>query len=116
MRTWLAVAILASELVSADAFARDSDANVCGYAKDNDQRIAACTRVLAMRLSLFNRAAGLSDRGQAYENKGEYDQAISDYDEALKINPKADVYYNNRGLAMMERATTIARLRIMMRP
>jgi tetratricopeptide (TPR) repeat protein len=36
-------------------------------------------------------------RGIAYANKGQYDQAISDYNKALEINPKDAVAYRERG-------------------
>ena len=38
-------------------------------------------------------------RGGAYEKKGQYDQAISDYTMALMINHKYDDAYYNRGWA-----------------
>jgi tetratricopeptide (TPR) repeat protein len=38
-------------------------------------------------------------RGGAYEKKGQYDQAISDYTMALMINHKYDDAYYNRGRA-----------------
>jgi len=38
-------------------------------------------------------------RGVAYDEKGEYDQAIADYTEAIRINPEDGDFYYNRGLA-----------------
>jgi len=35
----------------------------------------------------------MPDRGGAYLRKGDYDHAIKDYDEALKINPKNEEGY-----------------------
>src|SRR5438552_2753233 len=37
------------------------------------------------------------DRGDVYSAKGQYDQAIADYNEALKINPRSSLAYENRG-------------------
>ena len=40
-----------------------------------------------------------NNRGMAYMDKGQYDQAISDYNKALEINPKFAEAYYNRGIA-----------------
>ena len=40
-----------------------------------------------------------NNRGMAYRDKGQYDQAISDYNKALGINPRYAYAYNNRGIA-----------------
>jgi len=43
-------------------------------------------------------ALDVYNRGVAYLNKGEYDEAIADFTEAIRLNPEfAEVYYN-RGL------------------
>ena len=42
-------------------------------------------------------------RGFAYNEKGDYDQAIADYDQALLLKPKDAVAYNNRGAAYNEK-------------
>jgi tetratricopeptide (TPR) repeat protein len=42
-------------------------------------------------MAYFNRAV-------SYSNKGQYDQAISDFTRALQINPKYSEAYNNRGV------------------
>ena len=39
------------------------------------------------------------NRGHAWYAKGEYDKAIADYDEAIRLDPKYAMAYNNRGLA-----------------
>ena len=39
------------------------------------------------------------NRGNVWNDKGEYDKAIADYNQALAINPKDAIVYNNRGVA-----------------
>jgi tetratricopeptide (TPR) repeat protein len=39
------------------------------------------------------------DRGIAYGEKGQYDQAIADFNKALEIDPKSAGAYYNRGIA-----------------
>ena len=46
-----------------------------------------------------NDAHAYVNRGIAWDNKGELDKAIADYNQALAINPKFALAYNNRGLA-----------------
>jgi len=50
-----------------------------------------------------NRAGIYTDRGRAYYDKKDYDRAIADYDEALKINPNLVPAYNDRGVAHHDR-------------
>jgi Flp pilus assembly protein TadD len=38
-------------------------------------------------------------RGIAYGEKGQYDQAISDFNRAIELNPNDNKAYNNRGIA-----------------
>ena len=48
---------------------------------------------------LPNSAEDFNSRGVANYNKNNYDQAIADYNKALKLNPKYVEAYNNRGNA-----------------
>ena len=41
-------------------------------------------------------ADAYTNRGDAYDSKGQYDQAISDYSKAIEINPRDAKAYSNR--------------------
>ena len=42
------------------------------------------------------------DRGDELYNQGDYQAAISDYDEAIRINPEYAKAYGNRGIKSSE--------------
>ena len=42
------------------------------------------------------------DRGNKLYNQGDYQAAISDYDEAIRLDPKYTIAYYNRGSAKNE--------------
>jgi tetratricopeptide (TPR) repeat protein len=43
-------------------------------------------------------ATAHNNRGVAYRLKGEYDLALNDYNEAIRLNSNSATYYNNRGI------------------
>jgi tetratricopeptide (TPR) repeat protein len=65
-----------------------------------DQRIAGCSAVIrAGRDKGEKLAEAFHSRGIAYRFKGDYDRAIQDYSQAIKLNGKLAMAFNNRGVA-----------------
>ena len=60
-------------------------------------RIIKSGRLLGEPISKENLAFAYYNRGIAYDDKGQYDRAIADYDTAIKLNPKDADFYFNRG-------------------
>src|SRR5687768_17445347 len=42
-------------------------------------------------------ASSYNKRGVVYSNRKEYDRAIADFTEAIRLNPREALFYNNRG-------------------
>ena len=44
------------------------------------------------------------NRARSYSDKKDYDRAIADYSEAIKLDPRLATAYNLRGLAYLKQA------------
>jgi tetratricopeptide (TPR) repeat protein len=65
-----------------------------------DIRIVACTRnILSGRFAGPNLAIAFMNRGLAYKKKGQWDRAIADYSEAIRLKSDVAQVFNNRGNA-----------------
>ena len=63
-----------------------------------DMAIEFCSESIASGdFSDAERSISYNNRGRAWFNKGEYDEAISDYNEAIQLDPDNAHPYNNRG-------------------
>ena len=86
-----------------------SDREDCADADNSDQKIASCSRLIADDAeSAPNRAQAYGNRGAAYYDKGEFDRAIADFSEAVKIDanvvpPYFALAYSRRGLGAAEK-------------
>ena len=64
------------------------------------QRIDACSAVIRGGRDKGDKLAeAFSNRGLGYRQKGDYDRAIADYAQAIKLNSKLAAAFNNRGVA-----------------
>jgi tetratricopeptide (TPR) repeat protein len=104
MRRYIASVALFSLACTVTSYATDEDD--CGSLyEDPDTRIAACTRWSVAPLS--DAGFALFNRGQAQEDKGDFDSAIADYSEAIRQAPymapyaylyRGDIYLNKNEL------------------
>ncbi len=63
-----------------------------------DIRIVACTRnIQSGRFTGQNLAVAFTNRGLAYKSKGQWDRAIADFSEAIRLKPDFVTAFNNRG-------------------
>ncbi len=78
-------------------------ASDCVQDKDRDLSIRGCTLIIEGQAKNYNsvaaKAVAYANRGNAYEKKGEYDRAIADYEQAIRLNPRYALAYSGRGNA-----------------
>jgi tetratricopeptide (TPR) repeat protein len=78
---------------------RQENLNKCQSA-DPDAKITGCTELLnADQDPTQNRAVIYGSRGVGYYSKGDFDRAIEDADQAIRLNPNEPSFYYTSGLA-----------------
>ncbi len=94
---------------SVGAFAASDREDCAADAASPDQKIASCSHVIADDgEDAATRAHAYGSRGAAYYGNGDYDRAIADFTEAMKLDPSTvPAYfapaYGRRGLAYAEK-------------
>jgi tetratricopeptide (TPR) repeat protein len=97
----LALFFIASLALTAPVMADFAeDMKLCSRSSNLDERVAACTRQISSgRWQGRNLADTYANRGNGYYLKREYDRAIADLTEAIRLDPAYAAAYNERGLA-----------------
>jgi tetratricopeptide (TPR) repeat protein len=69
------------------------------YQGDLPERVvAACSVIIKNRVGdRYDLAMAFKNRGNAYDDKGEYELALRDYGESLAVNPRDPDVFNSRG-------------------
>lgn len=72
--------------------------------QSGDVAIAACSRAIASStLSQASRAYAFYNRGVEYKAKGNFDGALADFTQAIRLRPGVPEYFTARGLVHEER-------------
>jgi tetratricopeptide (TPR) repeat protein len=96
--TFFALAIFAQSAAAQDQKAWDNCIGRDGPLPP-DVVIEGCTETIrAAQVPIGKLATAFNNRGVAHKMKGEYKQALQDYDEAIRLLPNSATYYNNRGI------------------
>jgi tetratricopeptide (TPR) repeat protein len=89
---------LAVFLLSAACRASSGNIAKCAATNDPDLSISACTTLIQSRHEAPTYLAiAFYNRGNAYYRKGQYDRAIDDYDQAIRLNSEYAKALANRG-------------------
>jgi len=89
-------AIAAIALACATGALADAEKECQGLSGTPDQNIVACSQVIKADSQA---ARTYFNRGLAYQDKGEFDRAIADFDKVIALDPKDADSYIFRGLA-----------------
>ena len=109
VRSGIAVLVPVIVLLTCVVAFAAGDREDCADAENPDQKIASCSRVIADDAeSAPNRAHAYRNRGAAHYDKREFDRAIADFSEAVKIDANVvpqyfALAYSRRGLASAEK-------------
>ena len=93
--------VLAGLLASAPADAANPLWDQCkdvNNPQTADEALAACSRLFNDKSEAKNQAMILRNRCGIYYTKNDYDHALADCNEALRMEPESAIGYNRRGL------------------
>jgi tetratricopeptide (TPR) repeat protein len=100
--TWIVLVLAAASSVHTGSVLAQTqqERSLCQDLRSPDYPIQGCTAVIQAGRQILDRLAfAYNNRGVAYRLKAEYDKAIDDFDEAIKLRPNYPNAFNNRGVA-----------------
>lgn len=96
----IASALVAGALAGASLVCARAEVATDCFSEDNERRFAGCTAIIE------SPSSGPAEKAQAYSMralslslKGQYESAIKDYDDAIRLSPNFAVALNNRAWA-----------------
>jgi lipoprotein NlpI len=93
----LCICVLFAAALTVMGCSSQRDLNKC-RSTDPDTKIAGCTALIqAGNATTENLSTFYNNRGAAYFDKRDFDHAIQDYDEAIRLNPDLAVSFYGRG-------------------
>jgi tetratricopeptide (TPR) repeat protein len=99
LRHAAALALVGMALVLSAAGARAESATDC-FSEDWERRIGGCSVIIeSPSATLAEKSQAFAMRALALSIRGQYEAAIRDYDEAIRISPDFAVALNNRAWA-----------------
>src|SRR5437899_11554527 len=107
MRALAAVALLATTttMLPGTIAAQQSDERRRCFASEGvtpERKLDSCTAVIKSGGQTAQwLVAAFNSRGNAHLSTRNYDRAIDDYNEAIRLDPKFAIGFNNRGLAYL---------------
>jgi tetratricopeptide (TPR) repeat protein len=100
---WLAIGVfLVAGIAAAAPTGGAQTQQQTAWCQDNpvDARIVGCTAIIQSgRWSGKKLAVVFGNRGGAYYGKKDYDRAIANYDQAIRLDSKSAIAFCNRGVA-----------------
>lgn len=100
-RDLASILLVASSTITPGFVAAQTDRDLyreCYQGDVPDKVITACSLIIVKRLGdAYDLAMALKNRGDAHDDKGEYELAINDYDASLAVNPSNSEVFNSRG-------------------
>ena len=108
MRALSAATLVAvTAMMPPGAIAQQSDEGRGCFAREGvapEQKLASCTAVIKSGGQTPQRlVAAFTNRGNVYLSNRNYDSAVDDYNEAIKLNPKFASGFNVRGVAYLRK-------------
>src|SRR5262252_6563033 len=109
MRALSAATLVAvTAMMSPAAIAQQSEEDRRCFAREGvapEQKLASCTAVIKSGGQTPQRlVAAFTNRGNVYLTNRNYDSAVDDYNEAIKLNPTFVLAFVNRAIAYQEKA------------
>jgi tetratricopeptide (TPR) repeat protein len=103
-RSMLSVGVLLVAVSAALCGPANADDRETCKTASGDPAISACSRAIASKKYRGNILSILyTNRGAEFGAKGELDRAMKDHDQAIKLDPKNALAFNNRGIVKLKK-------------